>query len=73
MGGWRLEVGRMVAYIALPIVCFYLFNKPEYFKEYVAKNKQYYLIKEDRESVCLHVLICYLNLLFTFLNLFSKD
>jgi hypothetical protein len=56
MGGWKLEVGRMVAYIALPIVCFYLFNKPEYFKEYVAKNKQYYLIKEETESVCLHVI-----------------
>ena len=42
----------MTSYVALPIVCFYLFNKPEYFKEELASTKQYYLIREDQQGVC---------------------
>lgn len=51
MGGWKLEVSRMTAYVALPIVCFYLFNKPEYFKEILTETKQYYFPQEDPESI----------------------
>ena len=40
MGGWKLEVGKMSLYVAMPILCFYLFNKPEYFSEQIAKDKQ---------------------------------
>ena len=46
------QVFRMTSYVALPIVCFYLFNKPEYFKEELASTKQYYLIREDQQGVC---------------------
>ncbi len=41
----------MAGYVSLPIVCFYLFNKPEYFKENLARTKQYYSIPEDSKSV----------------------
>lgn len=41
MGGWKLEVFRMAGYVALPILCFYLFNKPEYFKEFLIRNKRF--------------------------------
>ncbi|CAF0769841.1 unnamed protein product [Brachionus calyciflorus] len=51
MGGWKLEVFRMSAYVSLPIVCFYLFNKPEYFKDYLIRNKRYYFSNEDPEAI----------------------
>lgn len=51
MGGWKLEVYRMASYVALPIVCFYLFNKPEYFKEILTETRQYYFSQEDPEAV----------------------
>jgi hypothetical protein len=41
----------MTTYVSLPIVCFYLFNKPEYFKELLTQTKQYYFTHEDPESV----------------------
>ena len=44
MGGWKLEVGRMTGYVALPILCFYLFNKPELFKEYIARDRKVILV-----------------------------
>lgn len=28
MGNWKLEVGRMVSYVAFPVVLYYLFNQP---------------------------------------------
>lgn len=52
MGGWKLEVFRMSGYVAMPIICFYLFNKPEYFKEYLIRKKRYYFCNEDPEAVC---------------------
>lgn len=52
MGGWKLEVFRMSGYVAMPIICFYLFNKPEYFKDYLIRNKRYYFSNEDPEAVC---------------------
>ena len=51
MGGWKLEIFRMSCYVSLPIVCFYLFNKPEIFKEYLAEYKRYYYPEEDKNSV----------------------
>lgn len=51
MGGWRLEVFRMSCYVALPIVCFYFFNKPEYFREVLTKNRRFYFSNEDPDSV----------------------
>lgn len=51
MGGWQLEVYKMTGYVALPIICFYLFNKPEYFKDFLLRNKRFYFSNEDPESV----------------------
>ncbi|RNA44651.1 guanine nucleotide-binding subunit beta 1 [Brachionus plicatilis] len=51
MGGWKLEVFRMTSYVALPIVCFYLFNKPEYFKDYLIRKKRYYFSNEDPDAL----------------------
>ena len=42
MGGWKLEVFKMCTYVSLPIISFYLFNKPEYFQEFLAEKKKYY-------------------------------
>ena len=41
----------MTCYVSLPIACFYLFNKPEYFKELLTENKRYYFINEDPKIV----------------------
>jgi hypothetical protein len=51
MGGWKLEVFRMTCYVSLPIVCFYVFNKPEYFKELLTEKRRYYFHREDPKSV----------------------
>ena len=51
MARWTLEIYRMTAYVSMPIFCFYLFNKPEYFSEFLAKNKQFYFPKDDQNSV----------------------
>jgi hypothetical protein len=51
MGGWKLEVFRMSAYVAMPILCFYLFNKPEYFKEYLVENKSKFYMGTEKEAV----------------------
>ncbi|XP_014271598.1 protein PET100 homolog, mitochondrial [Halyomorpha halys] len=40
MGGWKLEVGKMVIYMAFPVGLFHYFNQPEYFEEWVTKIKQ---------------------------------
>jgi len=40
MGGWKLEVYKMAAYVTMPILCFYIFNKPEYFSEMIARDRQ---------------------------------
>jgi hypothetical protein len=57
MGGWKLEVFRMTCYVSLPIVCFYLFNKPEYFKELLIRDRRFYFSNEDPESVLLEFFI----------------
>ena len=51
MGGWKLEVFKMSCYVTLPIFCFYLFNKPEYFKEQLIKDRRYYFSNDDTNSV----------------------
>ena len=61
MGGWQLEVGRMISYVAMPIFCFYLFNKPEYFKEILTETRQYYFPQEDPESVNISFIKLILN------------
>ncbi len=61
----------MTGYVALPIVCFYLFNKPEYFKEELASTKQYYLVKEDQQGVCFILFFFFIKRLkFNFKNVF---
>lgn len=51
MGKWQLEVFRMAAYVSFPIACFYLFNKPDLFKEYIIDFKQKYYPPENLEAV----------------------
>lgn len=57
MGGWKLEIARMAGYISLPIGCFYLFNKPEYFQEILASTKQYYFPNDDKNTVYNYIYI----------------
>ena len=40
MGGWKLEVGKMVLYMAFPVGLFHFFNQPEYFEEWVVNIKR---------------------------------
>jgi hypothetical protein len=47
----------MAAYVSLPIFCFYLFNKPEYFSEFLIRNKHFYFPKDDPHSVSIFYLI----------------
>ncbi|CAG9835135.1 unnamed protein product [Diabrotica balteata] len=40
MGNWQLEIGRMALYIAFPVAMFTYFNQPQYFEDWVIKNKR---------------------------------
>lgn len=40
MGGWVLEVGKMVMYISFPVAMFHYFNQPEYFEKWVTEKKR---------------------------------
>lgn len=51
MGGWKIELTRMSLYIAFPVTCFYLLNKPELFKDLLVKDRATYYPPEDAEAV----------------------
>jgi protein PET100 len=51
MGGWKLEVFRMALYISFPVSLFYLFNKPEFFKEILIDYRKKHFPVEDPEAV----------------------
>ncbi|XP_022920387.1 protein PET100 homolog, mitochondrial [Onthophagus taurus] len=40
MGNWKLEVGKMVIYMAFPVACFHYFNQPDLFEDWVTKMKR---------------------------------
>lgn len=40
MGGWALEVGRMVMYVSFPVAMFHYFNQPAYFEKWVTDKKR---------------------------------
>jgi hypothetical protein len=72
MGGWQLEVFKMASYVSLPIVCFYLFNKPEYFKEILTETRQYYFTQEDPKAVCILIYFYCQNLFILYIYFFKK-
>lgn len=47
MGGWMLEVGKMVVYMSFPVALFHYFNQPEYFEKYVIEKKREMYPMED--------------------------
>lgn len=47
MGGWKLEVGKMILYMSFPVCLFHFFNQPEYFEEYVVTKKREMYPPED--------------------------
>lgn len=40
MGNWKLEVGKMVLYMAFPVSMFHYFNQVNLFEDMVIKFKQ---------------------------------
>lgn len=40
MGGWALEVSKMVMYISFPVGMFHYFNQPAYFEKWVTEKKR---------------------------------
>lgn len=51
MGGWKLESIRMAMYVGFPVGCFYLFNKPELFKDIIIEGKKKFYRPEAEEAV----------------------
>lgn len=50
MGGWALEVGKMVMYISFPVAMFHYFNQPEYFEKWVTEKKREIYPPEDEKQ-----------------------
>lgn len=50
MGTWVLEVARMAMYMSFPVACFYYFNQPEYFEEWVTKVRRELYPPENKTS-----------------------
>lgn len=50
MGGWLLEVGKMVLYMSFPVGMFHYFNQPEYFEKWVTKTRRELYPPESGES-----------------------
>lgn len=48
MGGWVLEVVKIVLYLAFPVASFHVFNSPQYFKQYVIEKKREIYPNEDQ-------------------------
>jgi len=40
MGDWKLEVIKMALYKTFPVALFHFFNQPEYFEDWVTKNRR---------------------------------
>ena len=40
MGGWHLEVARMVMYVSFPVAMFHYFNQPEFYEKWVTNKKR---------------------------------
>jgi hypothetical protein len=52
MTRWKLEVFKMAMCVSFPVACFYLFNKPELFKDSVIKHREKYFPPIDKAGVC---------------------
>lgn len=50
MGGWALEVSKMVLYISFPVGMFHYFNQPAYFEKWVTEKKREIYPPEDPKS-----------------------
>lgn len=50
MGGWILEVGKMVMYISFPVAMFHYFNQPAYFEKWVTQKKREIYPPESEEA-----------------------
>lgn len=50
MGGWALEIGKMVMYISFPVVMFHYFNQPAYFEKWVTQKKREIYPPEDETA-----------------------
>lgn len=40
MGGWKLEVFKMVVYISFPVGCFLVFNSPAFYEQAVLDGRR---------------------------------
>jgi protein PET100 len=58
MGGWKLEIFRMSLYIAFPVTMFYVFNKPELFKDLMIEHRANFWPKEDPDGVRFSNIAC---------------
>ncbi|KAI3379921.1 hypothetical protein SNEBB_006189 [Seison nebaliae] len=48
MGSWHLEVFRMGVYITFPVVCFYIFTRPDLHSDWMtSQRKRHYPTEED--------------------------
>lgn len=50
MGGWKLEVGKMVVYMAFPVALFHYFNQPQLYEEWVTRIKREVYPPENKEK-----------------------
>lgn len=50
MGGWSLEVARMVMYVSFPVAMFHYFNQPEYFEKWVTQKKREIYPPEEKNG-----------------------
>ena len=48
---WHIETFKMTLCLSFPILCFYVFNKPEIFKEYLLRDKLANFPPKDKEGV----------------------
>ncbi|XP_054269159.1 protein PET100 homolog, mitochondrial [Macrosteles quadrilineatus] len=47
--GWKMEVGKMMLYMAFPLATFHYFNQPQFYEEWVVKTKRELYPPESEE------------------------
>jgi len=50
MGNWRLEAFKMTIYMVFPVGCFWLFNQPGIFENWIMEKRKLLYTPEDPKA-----------------------